>query len=118
MEISESLINGESGNYLRIREIGRETSFPLTMKGVKSKLNVKIAKNSFKGTILACFFAISAAALEGCNGCNCTRRFLGKTLGKTKLHPSIFGKDHRLHPSIENPKAAADIIFEIWRHVL
>ena len=48
MEISESLINGESGNYLRIREIGRETSFPLTLKGTKSKLNVKIAKNPLK----------------------------------------------------------------------
>ena len=58
MEISESLINGDSGNYLRIREIGRETSFPLTIKGVKSKLNVKIAKNSLKRTILAWFFAI------------------------------------------------------------
>ena len=58
MEISESLINGESGNYLRIREIGRETSFPLTIKGVKSKLNVKIAKNSLKRTILAWCFAI------------------------------------------------------------
>ena len=58
MEISESLINGESGNYLRIREIGRKTSFPLTIKGVKSKLNVKIAKNSLKRTILAWCFAI------------------------------------------------------------
>ena len=60
MEISESLINGESGNYLRIREIGRETSFPLTIKGVKSKLNVKIAKKSSKRTILAWCFAIYA----------------------------------------------------------
>ena len=51
MEISESLINGESGNYLRIQEIGR-------VKGVKSKLNVKIAKNSLKRTILAWCFAI------------------------------------------------------------
>ena len=58
MEISESLINGESGNYLRIREKGRETSFPLTINGVKSKLNVKIANNSLKRTILAWFFAI------------------------------------------------------------
>ena len=55
MEISESLINGKSGKYLRIREIGRETSFPLTIKGVKSKLNVKIAKNSLKRTILVIF---------------------------------------------------------------
>ena len=56
---------------------------------------------------------LAAAALEGCNGCNCTRRFLGKTLGKTKLHPSIFGKDHRLHPSIENPKAAAAYVLDL-----
>ncbi len=46
-------------------------------------------------------------------GVQWVRRFLGKTLGKTKLHPSIFGKDHRLHPSIENPKAAAAISAKI-----
>ena len=43
-------MNGESGNYLRIQEIGGETSFPLTIKGVKSKLNLKIAKNFSKET--------------------------------------------------------------------
>ena len=58
MEISESLINGESGKYLRIREKGRETSFPLTIKGVRWKFNVKIAKKSLKRTILAWSFAI------------------------------------------------------------
>ena len=67
-----------------------------------------VCLSTFKIQKQSMFISSSAAALEGCNGCNCTHRFLGKTLGKTKLHPSIFGKDHRLHPSIENPKAAAD----------
>ena len=33
----------------------------------------------------------------------------GKDLGKDQIAPIDFWKDHRLHPSIENPKAAAGL---------